>query len=291
MSLLFEADSSIYPSIDPAYLLAEKIVAGSACILSVLGALLVIFSFTYNVERKFSCKDLYYKICCGFSVQEQEIASSPGSGDEAEQPGDEAEQPGDEAEQPGDEAKREDQKWVTKYKLKSYNFILINLSIADIIVALSHFWGLLSNLEHKFAHNKSAEYNISIIPNGQDVSCTTQGAFTALSTLSSFFWTDILAFFLASNIACKTCTNSKLSRQNEDIERDNGNTKIVVVDKTTNCCDTPLFLYIIFPLLGWGLPMIMVLVFATKSILGYVEDYDGGKLCDLSWVAMQTFFQ
>lgn len=249
MFLLLDSSSNDTSS----YLLAEKIVAGSACILSVIGALLVIFSFMYNFETKFSFREMYYKICCGFRVEE----------------------------------KLKNQEWATKYVLKSYNFILINLSIADALMALSHFWGLLSNLENKFAHNEftdhgSADRNImSSISNsasiyGQDVSCTTQAAITAMSTIASFFWTDILVVFLAFNIVFKRCTNRRLSNLSEDIV--DGNSKIVVVDAETSCCDTPLFLYIIFPFIGWGIPMIMLLVFATQDMLGYSEYFDEGML-------------
>ena len=242
-------NNSIYPGIEPAYLLAEKIVAGTACIISVFGALLVIFSFTYDFETRFSFKELCYKICCGHVVQE----------------------------------KLKNGEWVTKYQLKSYNFILINLSIADIIVALSHFWGLLSNLEHKFAHQ-----NESTIARGRDVSCTTQATFTVLSTLSSFFWTDILAVFLALQIMFfKKCTSNSLSCLKGNLTEDeNGMQKVKLNDssrlimpsdkKAAYCCESPLFLYVIFPFIGWGIPMIMLLVFATKNMLGYVQDYDAG---------------
>ncbi len=200
--MLSDDDNSTYPGMEPAYLLAEKIVAGAACIFSVFGALLVIFSFTYDSESRFSIKELYYKICCGYTVQEKD-----------------------------QEKDQENEYWVTKYEMKSYNFILINLSIADIIVALSHFWGLLLNLEHKFSPNVT-QVNESAIANGQDVSCTTQGAFTALSTQSSFFWTDILAVYLAFNIVFKKCTNNKLAKLDEDyVEREDGSSRVVVVGR------------------------------------------------------------
>ena len=255
MALLLVDDvNDTYPGIEPVYLLAEKIVAGTASILSVLGALLVIFSFAYNSKTEFSFKELYYKICCGYEVKEK-VAR--------------------EQENLEDGEVKENDTWVTKYKLKAYNFILINLSVADIIVALSHFWGLLSNLEHKFSPSAaSLKPNDSLIVNGNDVSCTTQGAFTALSTMASFFWTDILAVYLVFNMVCKGCTNNHLSKLEENIN--NGNRMIIVEER--NCCNTPFFLYVIFPFFGWGIPMIMLVVFAIKGMLGYAEDYDGGMI-------------
>lgn len=245
---LLENSTSSYVENEPVYLLADKIVACSACILSVFGALLVIFSFTYDTETKFNFKELCYKICCGYTIQEKGSHNN----------------------------------WVTKYKLKSYNHILVNLSVADIIVALSHIWGLTLNLEDRFkqhSHNSSTNSSTDeAIPNGYDPSCVTQGAFTVLSTLASFFWTDILAVFLAFNIVFKTCTNNKLLKLKDDVFSADGHSKVVVLshDRALNCCESPLFLYIIFPFIGWGVPMVMLLVFAIMNMLGYVQDYDEG---------------
>ena len=53
-------------------------------------------------------------------------------------------------------------------------------------------------------------------------------------------------------------------------------------EKAPNCCESPIFLYILFPLIGWGIPIAMVVGFAAYSKLGYAEDYDGGEQSDNS---------
>jgi hypothetical protein len=88
----------------------------------------------------------------------------------------------------------------SKYGLKSFNFILINLSVADIVMSGSHLWGLCSKLEDTFSPANLTATNLrneSTLAAGYNTSCITQAAFTILSTLSSFLWTDILAVFLA----------------------------------------------------------------------------------------------
>ena len=231
MSLL----SYPYLGIDPNYLLVEKAIAGSACVLSIVGAFFVIFSFLYDTETGFEWKELYYKICCGYKIRDGDIGAG------------------------------------NKYRLKSFNVILINLSVADIIVASSHLWGLCSHLETTFSSK-----NHSIIAAGQNVSCVTQAAFTILSTLSSFFWTDILAVFLAFNIVFAGCSNNFVTGLNSHFAHIQD--RVIVPEKAQapHCCESPLFLYIIFPIIGWGVPMLMVVVVAVEDLLGYTEDFDQG---------------
>ena len=246
---LFGQNNSLYPSIEPSFLLAERIVVGIVCILSILGGLSVVFSFLCNSETACKCKEVYYHLCCGYKIQERD---------------------------PDDETQI-----ISKYPLKSYNCILVHLSIADIIVAGSHFWGLVMHLEERFAPNDTESRmmnNQSAIPAGFDISCTTQAAFTALSTFASFFWTDILAVFLAFNLIFEECSNNKLTGLNKTTAPE----QIEVLDDDTapNCCESPFFLHILFPLIGWGVPVVMVVAFAASNVLGYTESYDGGiKIC------------
>lgn len=43
-----------------------------------------------------------------------------------------------------------------------------------------------------------------------------------------------------------------------------------------NCCESPFSLYILFPLIGWVVPMAMTVALAVRGLLGYTEDYDEG---------------
>lgn len=241
--LSLAADHYLYPGIEHGYLLAERISISIVCVISIIGALLVILSFTYDTETGFNLKELYYKICCGYKIRER----------------------------------NSEDVLVTKYRLKSYNFILINLSLADIIVASSHFWGLQMNLEEEFAPNYTMveKLNQSAISNGYNISCVTQAAFTAFSTMSSFFWTDILAVFLVFNLLFEKCSNNYVTGLDRESAPDN--IEVIEDGKAPNCCESPFFMYILFPLIGWGIPMVMLVGFAMNSELGYIEDYDGGK--------------
>lgn len=220
-----------YLGIDPRYLLIEKSIAGSACVLSVIGAFFVIFSFLYDTETKFSWRELYYRLCCGYKIRD--------GGNTA-----------------------------YKYGLKSFNFILINLSVADIIVACSHLWGLCSNLETKYP----PQGNNSIVA-GDNSTCSVQAAFTILSTLSSFLWTDILAVFLAFNIVFAGCSNNFITGLHQSHIQE---PRVIIPEKdqAPHCCESPFFMYMLFPTIGWAIPMIIVMVIAIEDLLGYTEDYD-----------------
>ena len=224
-----------------------RISASIACCLSIIGAFLVIFSFIYDAKTRIRWKEIYYKICCAYKIKEE-----VGRGN-----------------------------WVTKYKLKSYHFILINLSVADIIVAISHLWGLSTNLDDRFrpSENETDASNASNdtlgIFAGTDDSCTTQAAFTVLSTLSSFFWTDILAIFLMFNMVCQGCSNNYITGFRGELKY--GRVRIPDKKKAPNCCESPFFLYMVFPFFGWVVPMIGVFIFATHGLLGYTKDIDQGN--------------
>lgn len=224
MSQLSYYNKYMYPGIEPGYLYTEKAVAGTACVLSIIGAFVVIFSFLYDSETSFKWKELYYKLCCGYKIKDGNREDDAGS----------------------------------KYGLKSFNFILINLSVADIIVASSHLWGLCSNLENTFLpSNLTAAYlkNESTISAGYNTSCITQAAFTILSTLSSFIWTDILAIFLAFNIIFTGCSNNFMTGFNRAHPHIQGRLVIPEKAEAPHCCESPFFLYILFPSIGWGVPI------------------------------------
>ena len=132
----------------------QQIFAGSANVLSILGALLVILSFLYDTKAS-SWREIYYKFCCGYQIRDGVNNQIKGDGNI----------------------------FGSKYRLRTLNVILIHLSMADIVAAFSHLWGLCSNLE-RFSNSTEGS---------QDANCVTQAAFTVFSTISSFLWRDILA--------------------------------------------------------------------------------------------------
>ena len=132
----------------------QQIFAGSANVLSILGALLVILSFLYDTKAS-SWREIYYKFCCGYQIRDGVNNQIKGDGNI----------------------------FGSKYRLRTLNVILIHLSMADIVAAFSHLWGLCSNLD-RFSNSTEGS---------QDSNCVTQAAFTVFSTISSFLWRDILA--------------------------------------------------------------------------------------------------
>ena len=132
-----------------------------------------------------------------------------------------------------------------KHKMKLCHFIMINLSVADIIVALSHLWGLCSNLQVTFSPNTTAKNDSDPgMAAGYNTSCITQ------ATVSSFFWTGILAIFLAFNVVFAGCSNNFMI----GLKKAHVQEKIVIMEKAKapHCCESPIFLYILFPFFKWG---------------------------------------
>ena len=263
MSLFrFAADNASwsYPGVEQPYLLAQKIVSTCACILSIFGAFIVIFSFLYESETGLKWKEVY-KLCCGYRVTET-------------------------VEKADEDGNIIEEVTVTKYKVKSYHIILINQSIADLVVASSHLWGLYSDTFSLHSKNESA------ISSGYNITCTIQAAFTAISTMSSFFWTDILAVFLAFNIVFSHCTNNHWTGEvdaKRELQIING-VEIPAKHNAPNCCETPFFLYFLFPVIGWGLPIAMTVVLAAQNRLGYTEDYNTGNILLDSMCPFSLFF-
>ena len=76
--------------------------------------------------------------------------------------------------------------------------ILVNLSIADVMLAGSHLWGVAAGYQTYFLKNDNA-HNSG--PNGStNVLCDVQGALAVYGTISSFLWTIILSFFVVGTL-------------------------------------------------------------------------------------------
>jgi G protein-coupled receptor 157 len=125
---------------------------------------------------------------------------------------------------------------------------LVNLSLADMTVAASHFVGLatlqVENYEtpHNSGGNGDNAFNCST--SEQNTLCKVQGGFTMLGTLASFLWTLALGFYM-------------LMLQRTDVER------------------YLLFLY--YPI-WWGVPLTLTLWFGLvkPTYLGFGEGADIG---------------
>ena len=138
---------------------------------------------------------------------------------------------------------------------------LVNLSVADIIVALSHLVGLVA-LRVETYNDGSEGYNGSnfsspfIIENStvsthdhhQWALCKVQGGFTMCGTIASFLWSLALGFFML----------------------------VIIVFRRPDFGRYLVFLY--YPIC-WGVPLSLTLWFAltTPTYLGFAESADIGK--------------
>lgn len=124
--------------------------------------------------------------------------------------------------------------------------ILVNLSIADILLAGSHLWGVLAGYQQYFNRNENA-HNSG--PNGStDTMCDVQGAMAVYGTISSFLWTIILSFFVVGTLLLPH-------------PRRYGS----------------LCAFLVYLLICWGLPAIVLLIVALKREFGFQDDVDIGR--------------
>ncbi len=117
--------------------------------------------------------------------------------------------------------------------------LLVNLSVADILVAATHFVGIF--IFKKFFHPDDPDYQ-----NNTDTLCSIQGALLMIGTIASFLWTISLAVYMFSIIILR---RPLLAR------------KMVVL----------------FYVICWGIPLILTIWFGIKKFYGFEESVDVGK--------------
>ena len=119
--------------------------------------------------------------------------------------------------------------------------IIVNLSIADILLAASHLWGVLAGYQQFFNKNDNA-HNSG--PNGStDTMCDVQGALAVYGTISSFLWTIILSFFVVGTLLLPH-------------PRRYGS----------------LCAFLVYQLICWGLPAVVLFVIALEKEFGSQDD-------------------
>ena len=119
--------------------------------------------------------------------------------------------------------------------------LLVNLSVADICVAGSHFVGLFSNFE-RFLPQYNPHWN------GQttDALCSIQAAVTMCGSIASFLWTIALAFYMF----------------------------VVIVKRRPDLAKK--LVYVFYPLC-WGIPIALTIGFGAAGFLGFEDSADVGK--------------
>ncbi len=124
--------------------------------------------------------------------------------------------------------------------------VLVQLSIADIIIAASHMFGVLYNLP-KYVPGCGPVEN-----EGQsDLSCEIQAGFSIFGVLAAYFWTLALAIYLLVIIVFERKVIGKILR-------------------------------IFFYPVCWGIPLIIAVVFGAKKWLGFDESLDIGKFVEFT---------
>ncbi len=118
--------------------------------------------------------------------------------------------------------------------------LLVNLSVADWIVAASHMLGVLTNYK-RFLHHSCNDTRVS----STDTWCEIQGGFAMFSSLSSFLWTIAVAVYLF----------------------------VIIVMQRRGQRLVPVF-YVVC----WGIPAVLTIVFGAKKYLGFEGTVDGGEL-------------
>ena len=122
--------------------------------------------------------------------------------------------------------------------------LLVQLSIADIFVAASHMFGVLYNLPHYVLNHCSSERPQE--NEGQtDLVCEIQAGVTMFGVIATFLWTLAMAVYLLVIIVFE---------------------KKVVGKRLT----------VLFFILCWGVPLVIVIVCGAEKYLGFDESVDIG---------------
>ena len=123
--------------------------------------------------------------------------------------------------------------------------LLVSLSVADILVAASHFVGLFANYE-RFIYvddeGKTVVSNTSYL----DAACITQGAISMYGTLASFLLSMLIALYLLVLTQAKSVKPAR--------------------------CLIPIIYAV-----SWGIPLVMVAVVAGIQSFGYEPISNPGK--------------
>lgn len=128
--------------------------------------------------------------------------------------------------------------------------ILVCISAANIIAAVSHIWGVTNNYAH--LQQTSLAYLRGINVSAESTECGAQAVVAIFGTLSSFLWSDVLAF-----MAVLMLKSSKILRPGYFV---------------TNR------MFVFYNSVCWGIPLLIVVILGVKQAIGYEQGVDVGKL-------------
>lgn len=134
--------------------------------------------------------------------------------------------------------------------------IIACISAADMIVAVSHIWGVTKNyphLQHRFANGYRPQihhYNISAPENSE---CGAQAALSIFGAISSFLWSDLLA--LMAVVMLRSSSKRWFKPANFITYR----------------------AFVIYNIICWGIPLLVVCVLGGVNAIGFEDSIDVGK--------------
>lgn len=124
-------------------------------------------------------------------------------------------------------------------------FILVCISVADILVAASHLWGVLSNYESALIEKNGTHYDFA--------ECGAQAFVAVFATISTLLWSDILMFVA---IVLFRCRNKKTKER---------------------LISVPAFF--VYNFIGWVLPFLVVVILGgVLDAFGADQGVQYGKL-------------
>ena len=133
--------------------------------------------------------------------------------------------------------------------------ILTFISIADVVVAASHTWGIVSNYEnlHHVHVSSLNQYRSNISHMDEGAECGAQAVLAIFGVLSSFLWSDLLAFIAVV---------------------------LRVVSKEYNHHFVSVRAFIVYNVICWGVPFLLVCILGGINALGFAEGVDVGESVD-----------
>lgn len=134
--------------------------------------------------------------------------------------------------------------------------ILVCVSIADILVAWGHFWGITTDLERFL----DVYYPGNITAIYVDQPCSVQAVFTIFGTISSFMWTVVLAMLIFVGVKCSRKRGMKFYSTGA---------------------------LAIYHIICWGGPLIEVSILAGHDLLGFADE-DVGEYTNCSMLPARS---
>lgn len=140
--------------------------------------------------------------------------------------------------------------------------IIVCMSAADILVAISHIWGVSNNyaplqdtsIAYSYDHHGEHFWNSSVPPESTYIECGAQAVLAIFGTISSFLWTDLLA--LMAVVMLRSSSNKYF--------------------KPTNF--TSYRAFVIYNTVCWGIPLLVTCILGGKNAIGFEEGVDVGKI-------------